>query len=322
MTKLALILGAPKTGTTTATAICNADPRSHFLFEVDFSRPSHAPRNLEIIQNFADAFKLFGAPPAHDVGRKLGELLRANPGLEERFSAAFGVKLPGIRPALLDANKDLPVVFTVRNIRTWLCKNTNIETFRAKDRKNIVPTAVAYTKFFLKSFERDNILRLRLVDLFRDDGTYWPRMLSGFLGIDYDEIKNWWEKRDAIREEASYTTWPTRHESAFMKPQFFDTEATLAPHPFWDGILPIFDKYFSSPQGSFASTEIASDHARLDAMAKQFQMSLADGYTDFRSFKAGGLKSRETADSGEETVVRAKGLWTWQRLRETPEDED
>jgi hypothetical protein len=282
MTTFVLILGAQKTGTSTAVAICSADPASHVFYEVDFTAPPAFGRNQEFIAAFPGLADLFES----DLSLKaaLGEALRRVPEWNASATRVFGTKIPGLRPDKIAANRDLPLVLTVRDIRTWLCKNTVVRHYLQDDiDANAVPTAIAYAQFLLESFRHDRCLRLRLTDITRDGAAYWPQRMSDFLGLPMSEIKRWWEKKSEIGAKTRYSNWTQLHRSTFAAPVMLDTTSTLTGHPFWSALLPIFDKYFQAHEGRFAAAEVEADLRELARLGERMTMSLREGFATVKS---------------------------------------
>ena len=300
-----LITGAMKTGTSTACAICSTDKLSHIFYDVDFSKPSDLDRNRDITAAFPESAVFFSTGVNSGIRDKLEKFEEIYPSLRKKFPRFLGVKVPSLTPGLFAESVDLQIVLCVRDIRTWLCKNSVIEHYFSRHMDvNIVPTAIEYAVFLLSSFECNRILRLRMEDLPLDDGKHWPRALADFLDIESSVYENWWERRDIVKSGASYSNWPWLHESAFLKPRIQDTEASLLSHPFWDALLPIFDKYYRAGGGSFSREEISEDKHCLTSMLERFEVRHADIYEEFMSFKIVSVSEGE----GDTFSVEGRGL--------------
>lgn len=281
--RFVLIFGAIKTGTTTATAIANAALKSHVLFEVDFAADASAGRNQEFVTAFPNTRPLFNSGVSYR--RAFTEALRLNLALSEAGARVFGSKIPQLDAARIPANRDMNVIVTVRDIRTWICKNAIIkECCGGRMDVDLVPLIVRYCDFFLASFAHERALRLRMEDLPRENGNFWARRIGAYLGLPFDEVANWWEKRAEIWERTSYITWAAYHDSSFVRPGAFDTVSELRPHPVWDAVLPIFDKYYGRLDGNVAPAELEADRKILAGLPARLSMTLGEAFSDFKSW--------------------------------------
>jgi hypothetical protein len=276
VTSLARILGANKTGTSTATAIVNAHPRAHMLYEIDFAAPADCGRNGQFVSAYPNTAHLFSS--GFGLSYVLAEVLRLNPSLSQRFDRAFGTKVPKLVADSL--NDEVATIFTIRNVRSWICKNSVIKEFLGDDvSSDIVPLMVKYTDLLLASFTHPRTLRLRLEDLFIGGGVRWTNAIGAFLDLETFEIENWWEKRAEIwAAGAAHSDWAAFHDSAFIKPEQPDTDGAMRPHPAWNAVLPIFDKYFENLDATFSQSEIAADRKTLAQIPGRLSLSLAAAY--------------------------------------------
>jgi hypothetical protein len=299
-----LILGASKTGTSTAVAAANAHPAVFCLFECDFSRPAREARNEELSQFLPDCVPLF------ESQQPFAESLAAVGAALARKGWPFdwiGTKVQGIRPDLLTRIGDVPVLFMVRDVRTWAAKNRVIsDVMKAGQDTNIVPVLIAYADYFLQSFTLSTCVHLRLDDLSVGDKGALPRALAKLLGFPQESFAAWWEKADSWRrsQPKNYSTWVAGHASAFVPPVFSDTQSVLDRTPFWDEYLPVFDKYFSAPNGEFSAGEVAADRATLQAIGRHYVMTLDDAFASFRTFK---LREMDITD-GQQLAVKASEM--------------
>jgi hypothetical protein len=173
----------------------------------------------------------------------------------------------------------------------WAAKNRVATDFIGKG--NAVPALVSYVATFVMSFLFPLVRRARLEDLFVDEDSL-PKSLARLLDLPPREFEKWWTKTDWVRQlPKSYSDWTEGHRSAFLPPVFTDTQVELAEHPFWNVILPIFEKYYSDIDGSFPAAEVNLDLDALNAAWENYTMTLDEGYETFSSFKIRKLIWRE-----------------------------
>jgi hypothetical protein len=288
-----VILGASKTGTSTAVAVANAHPSVFCLFEADFSRPPDHARNADLACLLAEARSPFQSGKSFatclvEIGAEL-----ATRGWRYAY---IGTKVQGIRPDLLPCLGEVPVLFMVRDVRRWAVKNRILrDVIGARTATNIVPYLVSYARYFLDSFRVPSCIRVRLDDVLSTDTAVFPRAMAALLGLPQSHFESWWTAAATWKTTApkSYSDWIDGHTSAFLPPLLNDTVSQLAKHPLWDAFLPVFDKYFQAPDQTFALAEIARDQQQLDEISTRFTMRLEEGFNRFESFKIMGLSKRD-----------------------------
>jgi hypothetical protein len=288
-----VILGASKTGTSTAVAVANAHPSVFCLFEADFSGAADHARNTDLANLLPEARPLFQSDQTFAASlMEIGARLDAHGWRYERI----GTKVQGIRPDLLPRLGELPVLFMVRDVRRWAVKNRILrDVIGARTATNIVPHLISYARYFLDSFRLAHCIRLRLDDVLSTDATVFPRAIAALLKLPQPSFEAWWNAATAWKATApkNYSDWIDGHTSAFLPPLLNDTISQLANHPFWDAFLPVFDKYFQASERTFTSAEIMRDQHHLDELSSRFTMRLEEGFTRFESFKIMGLSKRD-----------------------------
>jgi hypothetical protein len=70
-----------------------------------------------------------------------------------------------------------------------------------------------------------------------------------------------------------------------VEPRILDTKSKVKTHKFWEALLPIFDKYYQQPNGSFGAQEIGADLRELELAANTLSMTLREGFESFETFK-------------------------------------
>jgi len=199
-----VILGASKTGTSTAVAAANSHPSVFCLFEGDFSRPAEYGRNSELTALLPNAAKLCGSENTFAAClERLDGDLRSNGWTFERF----GTKVQGIRPDILPRLGKVSVLFLVRDVRLWAVKNRVIrDVMTARTTTNIVPFLVSYARYYLDSFLIENCLRLPLDRVLSTDLTVLPAALAKLLALPQAGFERWWQKAPAWKAIAPRMT--------------------------------------------------------------------------------------------------------------------
>lgn len=284
-----VILGATKTGTSTSVAVANTHPSVFCLFECDFTRPFDSGRNADLTQFLPTTKRLFMSDmPFSDGLRQIDEALDSH-GLSFEW---IGTKVPKIRPDLLHKVEDIPVLFMMRDVRTWAVKNRVItDVLRAKQDTNIVPPLVSFASYYLSAFLIENCIRLPLEKTFEPTAIVFPDAFSRLLNEPRELFEKWWIRASSWKKTPpkNYSSWVDGHYSAFLPPFVNDTKSSLKRHPFWDEFLPVFDKYFLAAEKQFPKEEILNDKKILARIETCHTMTIDEGFEQFDSFKLNGV---------------------------------
>ncbi len=195
----------------------------------------------------------------------------------------IGDKFPRLDISLLDALKNFIVIFTIRDIRTWLCKNYIIASYFSK--RDVVPIAIDYCSHFLKSFLLKDILHIRMQDLIHKNHEIIKK-IGAFLNLtNITYLNNWWKKIDLFPPDhpKNILGWQEAHPSSKIKPENEDMVTILNSNPFWDSLLPIFDKYFEQVDKSFTAEEIYFDIESLKSLMRYSPLSINEVYKSYRT---------------------------------------
>lgn len=268
------ILGNYKTGTSSMVGMLNAHPDIFILYEV-YLREGVTRYGKNFLKNFPDARYLF---------RRSGELaglysqlqqFLANKGHSYRF---VGDKIP-----LVDSNKlqqvdNSLVIYCIRDIRTWLVKDAIIEFGQCKS--DLTPVAIDYCVDFLQSFLLPAIYHCRLEDFLSNNDLIITKLAS-FLNLELrPHLDNWW-KKIVVKEKGNpkgILQWWRKHPSSLTKPLKLDVSVSISSHPFWEAILPIFDKYYLNIEGLFSEAEILKDIAAVKSLWSYCPVDYTDAY--------------------------------------------
>jgi len=279
-TQVCFITGGQATGTSTLAGILNCHPEVLMLYEVRMYYDQLSRYGRLFIEAFPDSRTLFRFEQDPGIAyARLVQWLQAR-GRHYRY---VGDKLPSVNVRLLNDLQPYRVLFTCRDIRTWLCKNSVVSFYMTE--YDVVPAAIDYTKCLIESFLLPTCLRIRMEDMIRDNLGMVER-LSEFLDLDLTtHLDAWWTKVGRWTDDPfkSALKWWELHPSCRLEPQSEDTQVLLRPHDFWDALLPIFDKYFQDPAGSFSPSEIQRDLSAIDAIGRLEAVGLRDCYQEITS---------------------------------------
>ena len=264
--ELLFVIGQGKTGTSTVVGILNSHPAILVLYEAYLNRHDPlTPRRVELQKTYPDLSASLEAASGW-----CETYVRAAEYFEKRGHCYryFGEKMLSrlLSQEQMRLAGDSRVIFVARNLRTWLCKNIVVSAFIQSE--DLAAKAVKYADDLLQSYLWPKCLRVRMEDLIHHNEMVLAA-LSEFLGLELARTAStWW---DTIGEyppgdPKRAINWWSHHDSSRLKPTREDTGATLKSHPFWDAILPVFDKYFQSPTAAFSAGEVEADRGKLRAI--------------------------------------------------------
>lgn len=296
------LLGNGRSGTSTLTGVLNCIPEIFILFEVNANvGPDEAKRNREFVSAFREMEPYFGKKDDFsgydDIARQF-----AKSGHHYRY---FGAKFPSgnLPDSQRNFLKDQKIIWSVRDIRTWLCKNNNVYGWKLLE-QDAIPLAVQQVELFLESFFYSKILRLSMEDFILKNSESLA-LLDGFLEMPVkNQVENWWERigRYTSDDPKGKLSWWNGHDSSRLRPRKLDTTAELAPHPFWEELLPVFDKYYHGLNASFSPKEVNQDLAMVSALKSKYSATLNELYAHVNSVSFGsgpdGEKGHRSSNQG------------------------
>jgi hypothetical protein len=152
-------------------------------------------------------------------------------------------------------------------------------------KQDVIPAAIDYSICFLKSFKLPQVFHVRMEDLISQNEISLKE-IGEFLSLDFSQhIQNWWKKipmTDKNNPKASDPWWET-HDSSLRQPQGNDTVTQISPHPFWEQLLPVFDKYYQNLRGGFSPSEIDQDITTLLHLKEYSPLSPQQAFTQRES---------------------------------------
>jgi hypothetical protein len=137
--------------------------------------------------------------------------------------------------------------------------------------------------------------------------------LGDFLSLDLNRnIQNWWKKipiTDKNNPKASDPWWES-HDSSLRQLQGNDTVTQISPHPFWEQLLPLFDKYYQNLRGGFSPAEIDQDISSLLHLKKYSPLSPQQAFMHRESYSI----SQDKREKGIKNIIK-KALKKFRRAR-------
>ena len=261
---LLFVSGEAKTGTSSIVGMLNSHPEIFVLYEANPNQAqglsNRGARVRGALPRHADAFHsragLVGALP-----RAIGTLL-AELGHPYRY---FGDKV--LSYLMTDGQfaqmGAASVIYLVRDLRTWLCKNAVVDYFVQE--AGVAGRAVMYVSNFLRSFLLPKVLRISMDEMIHQNHAVLVRM-GEFLQLPLlPHAKRWWKhvgKYEAGDPKGAVNWWKG-HDSSMLRPRTEDTRAVLRPHPFWEKILPIFDRYYGDLSATHDPAQVQRDRQAL-----------------------------------------------------------
>lgn len=276
---LLFIAGAQKCGTSTLLKMLNCHPDIFLLYEC-FVNKDRSKYSHWFLRKYPDAQYIFqyGAP-LEVVYRKLKDFLQKK-GYAYKM---VGDKIATIDMDVLEEIGKYKVVFTARNVRTWLCKGAIRDLYHTNN--DIVYPAISYCKYFLKSFSLKNCAHVRMEDTVYNNDKVIEK-LSKFVGLEMTPyLDSWWEKGKDLNENDPKSVMDIKrvHPSASIMPKEVDTQVKLKQLPFWDKLLPIFDKYYNQIDHAFDLQEINRDIESLESLKQFSPVPLKEAYESYTS---------------------------------------
>lgn len=289
------VTGAMKTCTSSVLATLNAHPDVLVLYEVrlydvDLSRRAH-----DFLSAFPDARHLFrptvNYPEAYEG---LASWLESR----GRRYTLVGDKVPSLNPEVLRRTVPAPVIYCVRDIRTWLAKQ-QVRKQLLTDH-DVVPAAVAYATQFVESFRLPRVLHVPTEAFVTDNGGTLAQV-GNFLGLDIAKYAaNWWETFHEFAPDdpkSAIKWWSTKHQSSLAPPQALDTRVALTDHSFWDAMLPLFDRFYARLNTRITGEEINEALLTLRSLGNTHSAPFSDVFSS--------VEYRNVADEGQETKPQA-----------------
>lgn len=264
MSKLLFIMGAPKTCTSSILGMLNCNPDIFIMYEAFMSK------------KIKSGDKILSKHRIHaGVINKKHSMTKIYKGLDNVVGKNY--KYFGDKWARLDDTRVLAkwieelkphnVIFTVRDLKTWLVHNVVVSKQKLhRGGEHLANNIIRYVYYYISSFKLPHCERIRLEDFVGDNDAIINRLDNFLPNVSLrPHVEDWWEKIGDYNDPKKHIhPWwipgpGRRRDSSFVKPSKLDISVTMKDHVMWQKVLPIFNKYYDSPTGSFSEEEIEQD---------------------------------------------------------------
>jgi hypothetical protein len=260
---LLFVSGDGKTGTSSMVGMLNSHPDIFVMYEAEPNQVGGPlRRGAEFLERYPAARPLFTSTrdwtaPYRGIAALLAEL-----GHSYRY---FGDKVLSDSMTEEQAKQmgAAPVIYLVRNLRTWLCKNIVVDYYVRE--VGVAECAVKYVDNLLRSFLLPRVLRISMEEMIHHNHAVLVR-LGEFLQLPLlPQAKKWWNQVGEYEagDPKGAVIWWKGHDSSMLRPRVEDTHAELRPNRFWEKILPIFDRYYGDLRATHDPVQIQRDRQAL-----------------------------------------------------------
>jgi hypothetical protein len=270
------VLGANKTGTSTMVGILNSHPKIFILYEcfLDNRKYQKAVKIYNFLPNTPKKIRVQEGDSLEVMKEKLCNTFNSK-------YKYIGDKIPVMGnfediDARLKEHSKHKVVFTTRDIKTWLVHPTTRSYYKAG--KNIIEPAAHFIYYLMNARKYENCLVVRIEDLFTDI----PGVLTSIgkhLALNHKPMQGWWDKigkmQDPLKDKM--IPWWNGHTSSLVKPVKKDIIVETNDHEIWEEILPTFYKYYDYTR-EVSDSEFESDVCKLKELAKRAPIPVKDCY--------------------------------------------
>lgn len=287
------IQGPEKTATSTLTGILNCHPDIFVLFENYLSQPYITKYGNQLLDRYPGARQFFRTE--EDYGKPVLDFFQFLQNFEPDYKYEYvGTKINSLDPELTQKVTNHKIIFTKRDVRSWLVKQPIIDRYRT-DLDVVIPT-VEYLRFIIKSTRHQHAFHLWMEDLIKkkrktiDD-------LSEYLDINLQpHTDQWWEKIYKWSDDNPKSAFQLNdvHHSSRKKPTKLDTEYELKKHQFWTEVSGVFEKYVQSGDSlHIKESDVQNDLQIVDKLNKYAPLPLREAYSNIRSLRLGTSEPKE-----------------------------
>lgn len=285
--EILFIQGPEKTATSLLTGILNCHPEIFILFENYLSQSTITKYGNQVLNRYPDARHFYRneedfAKPVNDFFNYLRE---KEPDYKYKF---VGTKINNLDPYVTQAGGPYKIIFTMRDIKSWLVKESVIKRYRT-DLDVVIP-AMEYLQYVVKSAKFNHAFRLRMEDLIQENDKMISS-LSDYIGITLPpHTDKWWKKIGNRSEESPKSVFKLDHvhHSSRVKPGNLDTSVEIVNQPFWETVESIFQKYFrASGRPDFDKKEIERDLKSIKELEQLAPLPFTKCYSHVQSVRFG-----------------------------------
>lgn len=289
--EILFVQGPEKTGTSTITGILNCHPEIFVLFENYVASPKLTKYGNQLLDKYPEVRTYFRnsedyAKPLFDIFNYIEE---KKPSYNYRY---IGTKINSLNPDLTQKKQNHKVIFTKRDFRGWLLKESIIKYYRTD--LDIVTPTIEYLRFIINSSSYPHAF-----DYWLDDMINSPKQLitdlSEYLDTDlHQHTENWWEKigNRPKSDPKSIFRLNHVHHSSRVKPTKVDTKYETEEHPFWEISEDIFNKYRNITSVTINEKERKKDLKKLEQLRDFAPLPLQAGFLKAYTERLGYKKPR------------------------------
>ncbi len=277
--KLLFVQGIQKTGTSTLVGILNCCPDVFLLYEARLNQALVSRYGNQILERFPESRKFFRH--VTDLGRPYREffdfIATRFPGHSFQY---VGDKLIDFNVDLTDSCQQSKVIFTLRDIRSWLVKEQIVRYYRTD--LDVVPATIQYLHYLIGTYRKRDACRIWMEDLIEENDKTIDR-LGKSLDLDLAQwTDRWWERTATtdLQDPKSLSNWSQGHPSSRMPPTKLDTKVKIRTNVFWDDLLQIFQRYFRKPDVVRLPSEISDDQVAINQLWNYSPLPLSKCYDE------------------------------------------
>lgn len=287
------VQGPQKTATSTLTGILNCHPEIFVLFETYLGQATITKYGNQVLGRYPEARPFFRSD--RDYAELALNFFKYLQEVEPHHNYKWvGTKINELDPSFTQQRKSYKIIFTKRDLRTWLVKESIIKRYRT-DLDVVIPT-IEYLRYIIKSLTYTHAFHFWLEDLIEDKAQV-IRDLSDYLNIELQsDVKEWWNQIGNREENDPKSVFKLDHihHSSRVEPKKLDTTYELKDCEFWNEVNSIFETYYRVNENiPPSSTEIEKDLKWIDKLEKFAPLPFREVYQKVKSVRIGYKKPRE-----------------------------
>ncbi|MEM7455218.1 MAG: hypothetical protein AAF456_12785 [Planctomycetota bacterium] len=296
------VQGIQKTGTSTLVGILNCHPEVFILYETRLDRSLVSNYGNQLLERFPGARRFFRntTDTAEPYVEFFDWLETQQPEFKYRFA---GDKIIDFDPTLSQRDQHNKIIFTMRDLRSWLCKEQIVRYYRTD--LDVVPPAIEFLKYVIGTFKVADGYRVWLEDLIQSNSKVITG-LSGFLGLELGEhTEAWWDQisqRDA-KDPKQCIGWHKGHPSSNLAPRGLDTSFKIRMNGFWEQVTPLMEKY-RNVSGTVDPLEIESDLELVESLRSSHPLPLQDCYESMSTTRLGMSPATSNVEPPKPAIAR------------------
>jgi len=280
-TKPLFIQGVQKTGTSTLVGMINAHPEIFIMYETRMDKSIISKYGNQFLEKYPNTRSFFKNSKDTSIPYlELSNYFKENNNLDYSYIGDKIISINADETQLISPHK---VIYTTRDVRTWLCKEAIINYYRTD--LDIVTPAIDFLKYIIIGYTSKDSIHIRMEDLITNNDQVISE-LSSFLDLDLNKHSNeWWKKIGdySNNDPKKFIHWSDGHPSSKVKPSKLDTVSNLNNNNFWDEYLPLFDKYYKTDNNTNFRECIEEDLLFLEGLKKHSPLPLNAAYKNISS---------------------------------------